>query len=159
MMTGGTGMADVEHLTRLLVHAGGLDDGIAGILRTADNAWVIRFPDVDVEVEYDASGARLVFASVIGPVPLERRAEILESLLTYSFAARQTGGVSMALTGPGGDALQMFSMPADSVAADRLVTVASNLAENTRIWRGLFGAAMGAAGREAAPSFDHMIRI
>ncbi|MEJ1157311.1 type III secretion system chaperone [Prosthecomicrobium sp. N25] len=152
-------MADVETLTRVLAEAGARDDAIAGVLRTAANAWLVRFEDVDVEIEYDSAGDRLVFASVIGPVPQQKREEILEALLAYSFLARETGGVHMAMTAPGGEAVQMAAVPGEGAGVDRLVTVVTNMAENTRIWRAMFASAMGLGAAEPVDVPGMMIRI
>ena len=135
----------------VLQAVGPLDDGILAVVRAADDRWAVRFEDVDVEVEFDEATGRLMASAVIGRPPPERAAKLHEMLLVYGMIWRDTGGVRMALTGPGGEAVQMADLYAPQVTPEALVVLVVNLAERTRVWRGLFAAD---AEDAATPSFD-----
>ncbi|KPL52568.1 type III secretion system chaperone [Prosthecomicrobium hirschii] len=155
-------MTDLEFLTSLIAEVGTRDDDIAGVLRTSPNSWLVRFADVDVEIEHQASRDRLVFASVIGPTLAGNREAVLEALLCYGFLWRQTGGMRMALTEPGGDVLQLFDLEAARIDLATLTNVVVNMADNTRNWRVFLAAAADAGSIAApaqAPAVDSMIRI
>lgn len=154
-------MKSVDDVNAVMADAGPLDDAIVSVARTADDRWVVQFDAVDVHVEYDEATGRVMLSAVIGLVPPLRTAAVYEALLSYSSLWRETGGVHMALNGPGGDVMQMVDLPASELRPDILVTVAVNLAERTLIWRGFFeddGAdAPPPPGTESAP-FD-FIRV
>lgn len=131
-------MKSVEEVNAVVADVGPLDDSILSIARIADDRWVIQFEAVDVQVECDEATGRVMLSTVIGTAPPLRTAAVYEALLSYSSLWRETGGVHMALDGPGGEVLQMVDLPASELRPDILVTVAVNLAERTAIWRGFF---------------------
>jgi hypothetical protein len=152
-------MLDTEGIDRLLAEAGGLDDDILAVTKT-DGGWAIRFEDVDVLAEWDAQRSRLVMSTLIGTPPPERAAEVMEALLSYNALWNQTGGITMALTGPGGDALQFADLAGDAIAARQVAVVSVNLAERARIWRSFL--ALGEPQEAAAPlesPLASMIRV
>ena len=151
------GISDID---ALLGAVGPLDDAILAVVRTGEDAWTLRFEDLDVDVEFDAQSERLMLSAVVGPVPATRAAKIHEMLLIYGLIWRETGAVRLALTGPGGEAVQMVDLFAPQASPEALVVLASNLAERTRIWRDLIAddpdAPDGAA--DGAPDMN-MIRV
>jgi hypothetical protein len=154
-------MPSVETLTAQMAEAGQLDEDITTVVRTADDAWVFRFEDIDVELEYSEVSGNLLVAVVIGAPPREGREAVLEALLSYSFLWRDTGGVRMAMTGKGGDVVQLFEVSADNLTPKQLVVIVSNLAANARIWRAFLasGAATEAPSPSPAQSTDFVIHV
>ena len=152
-------MADVQTLTELFTKIGGMDDSIGTVLRTAHDAWMVRFENADVEIEFEEAEDRLIFACSIGPVPTESRAEILEALLAYSFLWRSTGGVHIALSEVGGDALQVYTMAAQKASAERLLAIVLNLAANSQVWRAFFASKAIGDVAVSPPDAGQMIRV
>ena len=152
-------MTDVESLTGLMTQIGSMDDSIAAILRTAEDSWIVSFEDAQVEIEYEVAEDRLIFCCPIGALPTENRAEILEALLAYSFLWRSTGGVRIAMSGVGGEALQVYELAADKADTARLLAVTLNLVENTQIWRAFLASKLTVEPAAEQPVVEQMIRI
>ncbi|RVU15279.1 type III secretion system chaperone [Methylobacterium oryzihabitans] len=150
-------------LEEIMSQIGPMDDDIQTVLRMTDGRWIVRFGEIDVEVEHDPATNRLMFSTLIAPVPPGRAAEVLEALLLYAMAWRETGGVRMALNGPGGAVVQMADVFAPDADARTVVTVARNLAGRVPFWHDFLVAQSQAAGapQAGAPgsfAFETMIR-
>ena len=128
-------MTDQERVARLMTEVGPLDDDIVEVAQTSDDSWAIRFEDVDIEVERDPLGGRLVLSAEIAVPRREDRVTVYEALLSYSMLWRETGGLRMALAEPGGAAVQLVDVSIADLTPKLLATVAANLAERTLVWR------------------------
>ena len=154
-------MTDRDQISAILAETGERDEAIGAILATEDGDWLVHYDDLEILVELDEDFDRLVFTAVIGPILHEDRANVLEALLATTAMWRTTRGVRMALSGPGGDVLQIFDLPCIKADASTLAMLLSNLAQNTRTWRGLLSAQVLSPSREtgAQTASDMMIRI
>jgi hypothetical protein len=131
-------MADAQSVQQLISEVGPLDDAILEVVQTGDDSFALRYEHVDVELEIDAEGGRLMLSTEIGEPPLAQRLSIYQSLLTYSLLWRETGGVHMALAGPQGAVIQMTDLTFTELTPTLLATVAANLASRTLTWRAFF---------------------
>ena len=122
-------------------------------------AFAVRFEEWDVLAEWDDERQRLMLSVEIGTPPVDRVAEIYETLLSYNLLWRATGGVHMGLTGRKGPALQMAELAGAEIAPRQIALVAANLADKAGIWRAYFESETPsgeAVPQPAAP--DHVIR-
>lgn len=101
-------------------------------------SWSFAFEDDDlVIVDYAPQDGRVVFTAVL-PAPEEsRRAEVYELLLQYNAIWQETGGVRMAIEGPGGPVLQIFDMPAHGIRGDDVADVLSGFLRKLPAWSAL----------------------
>ena len=133
-------MLSADELNRVLAEVGPLDDAILEVVGTDPDTWLVRFETVDVELEYDGPGGRLVFTVAIGTPSEANRLRIYEALLLYNVIWRDTGGLRMALSGPGAGALQIADLADADIDPRRIVLVAVNMAERALLWRGMMTA-------------------
>jgi hypothetical protein len=155
---GASVMTDQEQVARLMAEVGTLDDDIVAVVQTGDDSWAIRFEDVDIEVERDPHGGRLVLSAEIAVPRREDRVTVYEALLSYSMLWRETGGLRMALAEPGGAAVQLVDLNTVDVTPKLLATVAANLAERTLVWRAFL--ASGQQGEQPTnPLADRGVKI
>jgi len=132
-------MLDRGKVEALIAETGGLDPEIATIVQTDEDAWTVRYEDgLDVEIELDEARDQLIILTVVGTPPAARRLELLEAMMAYNMLVKETGGVRMALTGSGGEAVQMVEVPFAGLLAKDLATIFSNMADKTLTWRTLF---------------------
>ena len=134
---------DTAELDNLMTEAAALDEGILACLKTPDGAYALRFEDTDVLAEWDGTRDRLVLSTEIGKPAGQAATEVYETLLSYNLMWRETGGVRLALTGRGGNVLQLVDLAGTEVAAAKVAVVAANLAERTRIWQAYLESAEG----------------
>lgn len=128
-------MKTPDDINMLLAEVGPLDETILAVVRGADDRWAIRFDQTDVEAEYDEPTGRLMLSTDLGAPPPLRAAKVYEAVLTYGSLWRDTGGVRIALSRPGGELLQMAELAAADLTPAVLVTVAVNLQARTAFWR------------------------
>lgn len=147
-----------EELDRLIAEVGPLDTSILTCVKTADGGYAIRFEDVDVLAEWDDRRKRLVLSAEIGVPSAVRTRHVHETLLSYNLLWRETGGLVMAMTGPGGAVLQLVDLAGAGIEARSIATVAVNLAERTRIWRAYFDSEEGEVEAPAPEPLDTVIR-
>lgn len=156
-------MKTPDDISIIMTEVGPLDENILAVLRTGDESWAIRFEAVDVEAEFDPAGGRLMLSTTVGVPPPPRAATVYETLLTYSTAWRETGGVRMGLSRPGGELVQMADIVAADITPALVVTMAVNLAERSLYWRGYVEGSEADDDTAAAPAAnfpeDNFIRI
>jgi hypothetical protein len=136
-------MIDFEQVSALLVEAAELDDDVAMVVRNAEDNWIVRFEQVDIEIGCDVERERLVLVSTVGVPEPGRRMTVLEAMMAYNFLVIDTGGVRMAMTGTDGDIVQMVDIGLSGLTARDMAVALVNMAEKTQVWRA-FIAAKGA---------------
>src|SRR5262249_5950592 len=106
-----------------------------GILRSGETTWAIEYGEFEIELEYEPTLDRLMFSVAVGPVSSDKQVRAYETMLAYNLIWRETGGVRMALAGPGLDAVQMADLGGSELSPELLLTVLGNFAEKARVWR------------------------
>lgn len=91
--------------------------------------------DTVIVVELSADGHSLCLRADLGQPPAQHRLRVCEALMTYTSLRQETGGITMALTGVGGDVIQLCDIPAFQLDAQGLGTIVINFAEKARLWR------------------------
>ncbi|MBB3950311.1 type III secretion system chaperone [Aureimonas jatrophae] len=151
-------------LADLMNEIGPLDDAIDSVTVLGDARWIVRFPELDVEIEADEATGRVMLSTVLAPAPADRRGDVYETLLLYNLAWRETGGVRMALNGADGPVVQIADVPMQDLSARLLVTVARNLVRRGAIWtQFLLGRVPPAAPARPSPpdpsEIAHFLRL
>jgi hypothetical protein len=138
---GGGSMADVAQIPEMLVEAATFDDDIAVVLGAGQNNWVVRFENMDVEIQLDPERRRLVLLTNLGVPNTERRLAVLEAVLVYTLLVLETGGVRIAMTATDGDMVQLVDLGIDDLTSRDLSNVITNLAGRALVWRAFISAA------------------
>ncbi len=149
----------IEQFARLASEIGALDDEIDEVVQAEDGTVIVRVGPVDVDLEYDADLQRLMVAVTLGSPARGKALGVYELLMTYASAWRQTGGLAVALTRPGGDLVLQAPFFAAELNPRSLVTIVTNMARRAVILRGMIAA--GAAEQEAsvAMPIENAIRL
>lgn len=149
----------LEAVSAMLQEIAPADETIVAVLQIADDGWVVTYnDDLDVELEFDTGSNRIVLSSYLGEPSDERRLSVCETLMMYSTMWRDTGGVCMGLTGPGGGVVMMADLAASETTGELLLSVLSNFAQKARLWREFVE--KGGSGQSASDdSLLHTIRV
>lgn len=143
-------MTTLEQVQRLIDELGPAHGDIAAVVQNGEAEWAVVFDENEIlSLEYDAEQSKLSLSISLGAPAVEKRLEVYQTLLCYSFLRQETGGVAMALAGPEGEAFQMFDLNAHDLSLDRLSTVVDGFMEKARVWR-----AYVADAGAGAPAFD-----
>lgn len=127
-------MASIEQMRETIVTVGPASADIEGILERGEGEWLLRYPDIDVALEFDADSNRLVVSAELDEPAPENRLEVYTSLLNYSLLWRDTGGVYAAMTA-GGVPMLFLPLFGDEVTAELLGTVLENFKTKARLLR------------------------
>jgi len=73
---------------------------------------------------------------------------VYETLLCYNLLWKDTGGVKMALSGPGGELVLLYELFVSELALNELQTVLSNFVSIAQVW----GVYVTGEGNESAAS-------
>lgn len=131
-------MVTLDNIRSVIAAAAPLDPDVDGVLERADGDWVVRYPDLDVEMEFDADTQRFALSANLDTVDPELRLEVYTTLLSYSLLWRDTGGIGMALDASG-TVVQQMILFAPEVTADLLGTVLPNFVVKARLLRTYIG--------------------
>ncbi len=149
----------IEQFARLASEIGALDEEIDEVVQAQDGTVIVRVGPVDVDLEYDADLQRVMVAVNLGSPARAKALGVYELLMTYASAWRQTGGLAVALTRPGGDLVLQAPFFAAELNPRSLVTIVTNMARRAVILRGMIAA--GAAEQEASSAMpiENAIRL
>ncbi|MBT2323019.1 type III secretion system chaperone [Variovorax paradoxus] len=108
---------------------------IAALIQNDETSWTLGFEDdTAILVEWAEAPTRLVLSSEIGmPLP-ERRAEILDSLLSYALMWRESGGVKVGQGDIENGLVLLYEWHVDVFDADQLQDALENFATLARMW-------------------------
>lgn len=141
-------------LAPLMEAIGPLDEDILAVT-ALDTGWVVRLPDLDLQVEEDAAEGRHI-ATVAVSGPMAGRPDLLDALLRYNLMRRETG-TCMAL-GPDGEIVLSADWRSDDATPHRLVEILQNVAAKARAWAQVAAQPAPEGANAFEPSLD-MIRI
>ena len=131
-------MIELDQINTILTESGPLDEEIVTVARIADDRWMIQFEPIIISLEAEAERNRLMLMGEIGPVPLDRRDELLSSMLSFGQLWRETGGQQLTLSQADSVATLQVLLVGDEIEPRTIVNVAGNLAEQTLLWRAIF---------------------
>ena len=136
-------MADKAHVHALMTEIGPALELAEVQEFERDNLWTLVVDQGTVLfAEYDPDDARLwLSADVCAPQPGDR-SKLYELMLQYNARWRQTGGVRLALDGPGGTVVQAYDMTVNGLDLSRLCTVVGNFRETLAAWREIVAASV-----------------
>eukprot|EP01037_Dinobryon_pediforme_P021554 gene21554-22449_t len=130
-------MSTVDTVRQLLADAAAQADIIDTVVEGEGARFEIGLTDNgSILVEFDPGSGRLMLTTAIGQPPAERRAEVLELLMSYNALWLETGGVRAASGGRDEPMLLMIDVFVFGLSADQIARLVENFAGRARLWSG-----------------------
>ncbi len=119
---------------------GDLGDAIPEVIEIVQHgqgpSWALSFEgDVVVIADLDVDSGVLEFSADLGRPAEQNRAAVCEAVLAYNALRRDTGGITMALSEPGGDFEQHYDITAAELNPGLLKAIVVNFAAKATMWR------------------------
>ena len=147
-------MADASSLQAAIEGLGPADPDILSVVQLGDAGWVVRYDNMDVELEGDSESRAVALQADIGVMAVSGRADVYATLLKYNYLQRDTGGMTMAVKDDD-TVVQMLRFVEEPLTTELLLTVLQNFIVKARVWRGLITSGLG-TGPAAMPADDAM---
>ena len=124
-----------DKIQDLISQIGPVFPDIDAVIQTEDPSWAIQFVDeLVVMIEHLEHPDRMVFSSEIGTVADDQELPVYEALLCYNLLWKDTGGVKMALSGPGGELVLLYELFVSDLSLNELQTVLANFVSIAQVW-------------------------
>lgn len=108
---------------------------IEAVIQSEEKNWAIQFEDQSiVMLEWAESPDRVVLTAMLGTPSESMQLSVYETLLCYNLLWKDTGGVKMALSGPGGELILLYELFATDLDLGELQTVATNFTSIAQVW-------------------------
>lgn len=85
-------------------------------------------------LEWAESPDRVVLTAMLGVPSESMQLSVYETLLCYNLLRKDTGGVKMALSGPGGELVLLYELFASNLNRNELQTVLINFVSISQVW-------------------------
>jgi len=85
-------------------------------------------------LEWAEQPDRVVLTTLLGTPSEAMQLSVYETLLCYNLLWKDTGGVKMALSGPGGDLVVIYELFSVDLTLGELQTVLTNFVSIAQIW-------------------------
>lgn len=127
-------MLTTNSLNKTIADIGPALPELISIVMRGDDEWLIRYPDLDITLEFDAATQRIMLSIELSTVDAMVKAETLTRLLHYSYLWRDTGCVYFSLNAALRPVL-MVPLFAEEVTTEMLANVVAHMVEKSRAWR------------------------
>ena len=108
---------------------------IEAVIQSEEKNWAIQFDDQSiVTLEWAEKPERVVLTSMLGVPSESMQLSVYETLLCYNLLWKDTGGVKMALSGPGGELVLLYELFTSDLSVNELQTVLSNFVSIAQVW-------------------------
>lgn len=126
---------NLERMQIMIEEIGPSVPDIQAVIQSEDTNWAIQFNDQSiVMLEWVNSPDRVVLTSMLGVPSESMQLTVYETLLCYNLLWKDTGGVKMALSGPGGELVVIYELFAADLTLSELQTVLTNFVSIAQIW-------------------------
>ena len=108
---------------------------IEAVIQNEEKNWAIQFEDQSIiTLEWSEKPERVVLTSLLGIPSESMQLSVYEALLCYNLLWKDTGGVKMALSGPGGELVLLYELFVSQLSLNELQTVLSNFVSIAQVW-------------------------
>ncbi len=126
---------NLERMQIMMEEIGPSLPDIQAVIQSEDKNWAIQFSDQSiVMLEWVADPDRVVLTSILGVPSESMQLSVYETLLCYNLLWKDTGGVKMALSGPGGELVVIYELFSTDLMLNDLQTVLTNFVSISQIW-------------------------
>lgn len=126
---------NLERMQILMQEIGPSLPEIEAVIQSEEKNWAIQFDDQSiVMLEWAESPDRVVLTAMLGTPSESMQLSVYETLLCYNLLWKDTGGVKMALSGPGGELILLYELFAAQLNLGELQTVVTNFTSIAQVW-------------------------
>lgn len=126
---------NLERMQIMMEEIGPIMPEIEAVIQSEEKNWAIQFDDQSiVMLEWTEKPDRIVLSSMLGMPAEKMQLSIYETLLCYNLLWKDTGGVKMALAGPGGELILLYELHASELSVNELQVVISNFSSIAQVW-------------------------
>jgi hypothetical protein len=126
---------NLERIQIMMEEIGPSMSEIEAVIQSEEKNWAIQFDDQSiVMLEWSESPDRIVLSAMLGTASESMQLSVYETLLCYNLLWKDTGGVKMALSGPGGELVLLYELFASNLSLNELQTVLANFVSIAQVW-------------------------
>ncbi len=126
---------NLERMQIMMEEIGPSMSEIEAVIQSEEKNWAIQFEDQSiVMLEWTDSPDRVVLSAMLGTASESMQLSVYETLLCYNLLWKDTGGVKMALSGPGGELVLLYELFASNLSLNELQTVLANFVSIAQVW-------------------------
>ena len=126
---------NLERMQIMMEEIGPSMPEIEAVIQSEEKNWAIQFDDQSiVMLEWTSKPDRIVLSAMLGTPAEKMQLSVYETLLCYNLLWKDTGGVKMALAGPGGELILLYELHASDLMLAELQTVISNFSSIAQVW-------------------------
>ncbi len=126
---------NLERMQIMMEEIGPSMPEIEAVIQSEEKNWAIQFDDqAIVMLEWAEKPDRLVLSAMLGSPTERMQLSVYETLLCYNLLWKDTGGVKMALAGPGGELILLYELHAADLNVGDLQTVVANFRSIAEVW-------------------------
>jgi hypothetical protein len=126
---------NLERIQAMMEEIGPAMAEIEAVIQSEEKNWAIQFEDQSIiMLEWTERPDRIVLSSMLGIPSETMQLSVYEALLCYNLLWKDTGGVKMALAGPGGDLMLLYELYVDQLMLNDLQIVISNFSSISQVW-------------------------
>lgn len=127
--------SNLERIQIMMEEIGPSMPDIEAVIQSEEKNWAIQFEDQSiVMLEWTDRPDRVVLSAMLGTPSEKMQLSVYETLLCYNLLWKDTGGVKMALAGPGGELILLYELHASELTLNELQTVLSNFTSIAQVW-------------------------
>ncbi len=127
--------SNLERMQIMMEEIGPSIPDIEAVIQSEDKNWAIQFEDQSiVMLEWAEQPDRVVLTTLLGTPSESMQLSVYETLLCYNLLWKDTGGVKMALSGPGGELVLLYEMFASSLNLADMQVVLTNFLSIAQVW-------------------------
>lgn len=127
--------SNLERMQIMMEEIGPSIPDIEAVIQSEDKNWAIQFEDQSiVMLEWAEQPDRVVLTTLLGTPSESMQLSVYETLLCYNLLWKDTGGVKMALSGPGGELVLLYEMFASNLSLADMQVVLTNFLSIAQVW-------------------------
>lgn len=126
---------NLQRMQIMMEEIGPVMPSIEAVIQSEEKNWAIQFDDQSiVMLEWAEKPDRVVLTAMLGTPSESMQLSVYETLLCYNLLWKDTGGVKMALSGPGGELILLYELFSTDLTLNELQTVLSNFVSIAQVW-------------------------
>ena len=126
---------NLERIQIMMEEIGPVMPSIEAVIQSEEKNWAIQFDDQSiVMLEWAENPDRIVLTAILGSPTESMQLSVYETLLCYNLLWKDTGGVKMALSGPGGELILLYELFGSDLTLNELQTVLTNFVSIAQVW-------------------------
>ncbi len=127
--------SNLERMQIMMEEIGPSMPEIEAVIQSENTNWAIQFEEQSiVMLEWAEQPDRVVLTTLLGTPSESMQLSVYETLLCYNLLWKDTGGVKMALSGPGGELVLLYELFAPNLNLSEMQVVLTNFLNIAQVW-------------------------